>query len=148
MNLNQNIEFAKLAEGEVRLQNGNHKLYKCPAGYQTIGYGYNIEANGISENTAEMLLRRCLGDSVIILEANVSVWSSLSDTRKSILVDMCFNMGWPTLSKFKKMFAALERGHYAEAADQMMDSKWYRQVGIRGRKLVESMRSDVWQSYK
>ena len=147
MNLNKNIEFAKLAEGEVRLQNGNHKLYKCP-GYQTIGYGYNIEANGISENTAEMLLRRCLGDSVIILEANVSVWSSLSDTRKSILVDMCFNMGWPTLSKFKKMFAALERGHYAEAADQMMDSKWYRQVGIRGRKLVESMRSDVWQSYK
>jgi len=148
MNLNQNIEFAKLAEGEVRLQNGNHKLYKCPAGYQTIGYGYNIEANGISESTAEMLLRRCLGDSVIILESNVQSWSDLNDARKSVLVDMCFNMGWPTLSKFKKMFAALERGDYQEAANQMMDSKWYRQVGIRGKKLVESMRSGVWQSYK
>ena len=148
MNLTNNIDFAKKAEGEVRLQNGNHKLYKCPAGYMTIGYGYNIESNGLPESTAEALLMRTLGDSVTILESNVKFWERHNDARQSVLIDMCFNMGWPTLSKFKNMFAALEQEDYETASVEMMDSDWYRQVGIRGRKLVATMKTGVWQEYK
>jgi lysozyme len=139
--------FTKKAEGEVRLNNGNHKTYECPAGKLTVGYGYNIEDNGLPESEALTLLNKELMASQMILEDNVASWSKLSDCRKSVLVDMCYNMGWPTLSRFKKMFSALDSSDFEEAAIQMMDSRWYRQVKVRGVKLVESMRSNEWQEY-
>ena len=67
--------------------------------------------------------------------------------RKSVLIDMCYNMGWPALSKFKNMFAAIDAEDFEEAARQMMDSKWYRQVKVRGVKLVQAMRTNEWQEY-
>jgi len=148
MNLSNNIEFAKLAEGTKRLHNGNHAPYDCPAGYTTIGYGRNIQTNGISENEAERMLMNDLTGCVALLERNVKFWEKHNDARQSVLIDMCFNMGWGKLSQFKKMFAALEREDYAEAAVQMKDSKWYRDVGRRADTLIESMRTGVWQSYK
>jgi lysozyme len=140
-------EFTKKAEGKVLLNNGNHKLYTCPAGKTTIGYGYNIESNGLSDDLALILLNVELSASRDILSHNVSYWNYLSDVRKSVLIDMCYNMGWPTLSKFKKMFAALEDEDYQEAANQMKDSKWYKDVGQRADKLIQSMKSDTWTEY-
>ena len=147
MNLSNNIDFAKKAEGTKRLHNGNHAPYQCPAGYTTIGYGRNIQTNGISENEAERMLMNDLTGCVALLESNVKFWDRHSDARQSVLIDMCFNMGWPTLSRFKNMFAALEQEDYEKASVEMMDSKWYRQVGIRGRKLVATMKTGDWQEY-
>ena len=140
-------EFTKKAEGQVRLNNGNHKLYKCPADKYTVGYGYNIESNGLPDDIALTLLRRELMASQRILEENVKYWDSLSHCRKSVLIDMCYNMGWPTLSKFKKMFSAIEKENWQEAAKQMKDSAWFRQVGIRAELLCVSMKTDLWQEY-
>jgi lysozyme len=53
---------------------------------------------------------------------------------------MAFNLGRSRLSKFKKMVTAVNEGNYAKAADEMTDSKWYRQVGRRSKELVEIMR--------
>ncbi len=148
MNLNTNIEFTNLAQGTKHLHNANHAPYDCPAGYTTIGYGRNIQTNGISENEAERMLMNDLTGCVALLERDVKFWEKHNDARQSVLIDMCFNMGWGKLSQFKKMFAALEREDYAEAAVQMKDSKWYRDVGRRADTLIESMRTGIWQSYK
>ncbi len=148
MNLSNNIEFAKLAEGTKRLHNGNHAPYQCPAGYTTIGYGRNIQTNGISENEAERMLMNDLAGSVTLLEKHVPSWENHNEARQAVLIDMCFNMGWPTLSRFKRMFAALDKGDYEKASVEMMDSDWYRQVKVRGRKLVATMKTGVWQKYK
>jgi len=34
------------------------KVYKCPAGYLTIGYGRNLETNGLTKEEAEYLLQK------------------------------------------------------------------------------------------
>ena len=68
------IEFTKKSEGEVRLGNGNHKLYKCPADKYTIGYGFNIEDNGLPEDIAEILVNRQLFESKYMLSENVIFW--------------------------------------------------------------------------
>lgn len=141
---NKLVPFTVKSEGEVKLPNGNHKLYKCPAGKWTMGHGYNVEDNGLPDDIAELLLKRQLNESKEILEANVSCFAELSENRQLVLIDMCFNMGWPKLRGFKKMFAALEKGDYEEAANQMIDSKWFRDVGIRAEKLVATMRTDEW----
>ena len=52
---------------------------------------------------------------------------------------MMFNMGRPRLSRFHKMRRAIEAGDWKEAAVQMKDSKWYRQVPNRAERLVKRM---------
>ena len=57
-----------------------------------------------------------------------------------VCINMAFNLGRNRLSKFKKMITAVNEGNYQKAADEMIDSKWYRQVGRRSEELVEIMR--------
>ena len=63
----------------------------------------------------------------------------LNDTRKMVLIDMCFNLGMPRLKKFKRMIAAMERIDYTNAAAEMLDSRWARQVGNRAIELADMM---------
>lgn len=58
-----------------------------------------------------------------------------------VLVNMAFNLGRTRLSKFKNMVAAVNAKDYEKAAEEMIDSKWYRQVKTRGVELVEIMRN-------
>lgn len=134
-----NKEFAKLSEGEVRLPNGNHKLYKCPADKWTIGWGYNVEAHGLDDHIAEMLLNQALNTAQLEASKLVKNWANICAPRKSVLIDMTYNMGITKLKKFKKMIAAIEQEDWKEAAAQMKDSAWYKQVGNRSKKLHKMM---------
>lgn len=147
IDLKANEEFAIKAEGIKKNNQGNHELYDCPAGYKTIGHGYNIEAHGLPDDIAKMLLKRQLRDCEAELAKKVKGWDDLDFVRRQVLIDMIFNMGWSTLRKFKKMFAAIEKKDYEEAANQMIDSGWYKQVKHRAEVLVESMRSGEWKEY-
>lgn len=112
-----------------------------------VSASYSLKDHGISERIAQKLLDMCLRQSESELSKNVPFWDSLDFVRRQVLVDMCFNMGWPSLSGFKKMFKALEKGDYAEAASQMIDSKWFDDVGIRAEYLEDSMRRGIWVKY-
>ena len=50
---------------------------------------------------------------------------------QKILCNMMFNMGRPRLSRFHKMKKAVDSSDWTEAANQMLDSKWARQVPNR-----------------
>ena len=52
-----------------------------------------------------------------------------------------FNMGRPRLSKFKGMKRGVDAKDWNAAADEMVDSVWYRQVTNRAERLVERMRN-------
>jgi lysozyme len=67
-------------------------------------------------------------------------FTSLPDDAQLIIANMMFNMGLPRLSQFKKMKAAIDAGDWDEAANQMEDSRWYRQVQNRAERLIERMR--------
>ena len=54
---------------------------------------------------------------------------------------MAFNVGLPRLRGFKRMWAALENHDYEEAAKEMIDSKWARQVKTRAYTLARMMES-------
>jgi len=57
-----------------------------------------------------------------------------------VLVNMAFNLGRNRLSKFKNMLKAVNEGKYLVAANEMIDSKWYSQVGRRSKELVDIMK--------
>lgn len=120
------------------------KPYRCTAGKLTIGYGHNIEDNGIPEHIAEALLDYDLDVADEELRDNLPFYWQLSEVRKAVLVSMCINLGWPRLSGFEKMIAALEARAYETAAYEMLDSRWARQVGNRAKRLAWMMQHDKW----
>lgn len=134
---NKWVELTKQFEG-LRL-----KPYTCPAGHLTIGYGHNLEANGITLEIAEELLKTDLAYARMEVGAKIPFISKLNEARQYVLCDMAFNMGIGRLLTFKKMLAALQEGYYERAAHEMLDSKWAKQVGRRATKLAEIMKKGV-----
>ena len=116
------------------------KPYKCTAGKLTIGFGRNLEDVGISEQEAELMLMEDIRNVAIELADN-RIYEKLDDARQTVLANMAFNLGMSRLGKFKKMWAALSRQDYQKAADEMMDSRWARQVGVRAKRLEAIMRT-------
>ena len=68
-------------------------------------------------------------------------WDKLPEEVKQIIANMMFNLGRPRYSKFRKHIQAVMDGNWIEASKQMTDSRWYRQVPNRAKRLVERMRS-------
>ena len=68
-------------------------------------------------------------------------WFDLPEEAQLIIANMMFNMGRPRLSQFKGMKAGIDARDWNQAADEMVDSKWYRQVTNRADRLVTRMRN-------
>ena len=64
----------------------------------------------------------------------------LPEEVQHIVANMMFNMGRPRLSAFKGMKAGVDSKDWNKAADEMVDSRWYKQVTNRANRLVERMR--------
>lgn len=115
-------------------------------GHPTIGVGRLLtSARGLSTIEIEMLLENDIEVVVDELNRNIPWWNDLNEARQAVMVNLCFNLGWPRLSLFENMLDAAEKGNWDRAADELMDSKWFRQVGLRGLELVEQLRSGAWQ---
>ena len=66
-------------------------------------------------------------------------FDDLPEEAQQIIANMMFNMRRPRLSKFKKMKDAVDKRDWIEAGNQMMDSRWYKQVTTRADRLVTRM---------
>ena len=117
------------------------RLYHCPAGKLTIGYGRNIEDNGIYPSEAELMLDNDIKRSIDNCAKHVIGWLKLNEARQAVLANMAFNMGICGLLKFHKMLGAVAAGNFNLAADEMLDSTWALQVGARARTLAVTMQT-------
>jgi len=119
------------------------KPYKDTVGKLTIGYGRNLDDIGISHTEAEFLLENDIAHA--LSAAKTYPWfSSLSEVRQAVIIDMIFNLGNTGFSKFKATHAAIEEGDYNLAAEHMLDSRWASQVGRRAHEDAQMMRSGEW----
>ena len=107
----------------------------------TIGVGRNLDDVGLSQDEIDLLLTNDINRSIKYLTDHIEWVNSLDEPRRIVLVNMCFNMGISRLLHFQKMLAALQSGDYQKAADEMIDSAWYKQVGVRALELVNQMKT-------
>jgi lysozyme len=120
MNLQQLYIDLKEDEGK-RL-----KPYRCPANKLSIGYGRNLEDNGISLDEAEYLLRNDIKRTETELKNALPFYIKLDDVRQNVLINMAFNLGVPRLLKFKKTLAYIQDFEFEKASKEMLVSKWHR----------------------
>lgn len=130
-------------EGTGPIRKGRFCLYADPVGKLTIGWGRNLEDRGLSKAEAVMLLQNDVTDAEADCVKAFPWWDSLDGTRQGVIVEMAFNMGLPALKTFTRTLAAVGRGDYQAAADQMLQSKWATQVGQRAVTLAAVMRDGV-----
>jgi lysozyme len=131
----------KLSNQLIRDEGLKLKPYRCTANKLTIAIGRNLDDVGLTKEEALYLLandiKRCKDD----LDRTVPWWTSLNEPRQRALVNMCFNLGITRLLGFKQFLGALKAGDYQRAALEAKDSAWYRQVGDRAKRIVESVRT-------
>ena len=68
-------------------------------------------------------------------------FNDLPDEVRLIVANMMFNLGAKRLSGFSRLLAAIEKEDWNSAADEMVDSKWHRQVPERSGRLIARMRA-------
>jgi lysozyme len=128
-----------------------HKIYLDHLGYPTFGIGHLVTEND-PEHGADVDTpineSRCIEafeqDVQIVLSDCSKLYSDfdeLPEEVQQIIANMMFNMGRPRLSKFKGMKRGVDARDWNAAADEMVDSAWYRQVTNRAERLVERMRN-------
>ncbi|MCG7536512.1 glycoside hydrolase family protein [Pseudoalteromonas sp. OOF1S-7] len=139
MTIMNTVEQVKKHEGFRRFP------YYCTAGKLTIGYGRNLEQNGIAEEEAEQLLAQDVANAQAGVRRRIDI-VHCNEARQAVLTNMAFNLGIQGLMGFNKMLEAVQCGDFERAALEMLDSRWARQVPERAQELAQQMLSGQWQS--
>ncbi|MBC8179981.1 glycoside hydrolase family protein [candidate division KSB1 bacterium] len=114
-------------------------MYYCPSGKASIGVGRNITDKGITEKEAFYLLRNDIKECERDL-ANIIFkgrFYEFPEAIRLVLLSMRFQLGYTGFRNFKKMIIAFKAQDYQEAAAQMKDSNWYKQVPNRAKELIK-----------
>ena len=144
-----NIE--KLRE-ELEVDEGvKYEIYNDHLGYPTFGIGHLVldtdpesgqeVGTPVSEDRVAEAFNNDVETVISDCERLYPEFNGLPEEVKLIIANMMFNMGRPRLSKFKGMKRGVDAQDWDAAADEMVDSAWYRQVTNRADRLVERMRA-------
>jgi lysozyme len=119
------------------------KPYKCTANKTTIGVGRNLDDKGISESEAMVLFENDIADTTQFCRS-YKWFDALSEVRQAACLDLMFNLGPSRFSNFRNFIQAMKERQYTWAAAELVNSRWYSQVGRRGPRIVSMIRSDSW----
>lgn len=145
------MNLDKLRE-ELTVDEGcKYEIYLDHLGLATFGIGHLVteadpeHGQPVGTEVPEERVKEVFEEDVAVtLDECEKLWESFSELPEEvqlICANMMFNMGRPRLSGFKKFNAAVEAGDWEGAADEMIDSRWYRQVTNRAERLVQRMRA-------
>ena len=114
--------------------------YRDSLGNATIGYGHFLRVP-ISRHASEAILRDDIMHAYMdLFSIPSSATFALSQNRREVLVEMIFNLGLNGVLNFKKMIKALTWKDFDQAAHEMLDSLWAKQVKSRAIELADMMR--------
>jgi len=140
--------FVQIKEDLTKHEGCKTTVYLCTEGIPTVGIGhalYGFEELAVGdevsmEQVLEWFKEDC-NEALTDCRALFLNFDSLPDQVKRVLVNMAFNLGRSRLGKFKNMVTAVNEGNWNKAADEMVDSRWYNQVGNRSVELENWMRN-------
>ena len=144
MNIDKLREQLKIDEGCV------YEIYNDHLGYPTFGIGLLViesdpeNGQAVGTSVSEDRVAEAFDEDIksVLRDCNILYpdFDDLPEEAQQIIANMMFNLGRPRLSKFAGMKRGVDAKDWDVAADEMVDSRWYRQVGARAERLVNRMR--------
>jgi lysozyme len=145
------MDIDKLRE-EIAYDEGSvNEIYLDHLGLPTFGIGHLVidsdpeHGQPVGTPVSEDRCNEAFDNDVqtVISDCNILYpdFDELPEEVQRIIANMMFNMGRPRLSKFKGMKRGVDARDWNAAADEMVDSNWYRQVTKRADRLVARMRA-------
>ena len=126
-------------------------IYIDTEGHATVGIGHLIVSSDpeygkpakteVTDERVQELFTQDVGIALKDCNAVFPNFDTLPQEAQRIIANMMFNLGRPRFMAFKKLIAAVNAKNWSKAADEMVDSRWYGQVGNRSQRLVERMRN-------
>jgi len=107
------------------------KPYRCISNKLTIGYGRNLDDNGISKKEAEIMLYFDVANLINELDRNVNFWKTQPVNVKIVLMQMAYQLGVYGLLGFKRFLEALQKNDLNTAKLEMLNSRWATQTPKR-----------------
>ncbi len=140
------MDYTSLKNRIKKHEGFRNTVYLDSLGKATIGYGHLLTEDddfeegiqydkSLLENLFDKDFNNAAYNAIQLLEG-----IDVCDTAKEVIVEMVFQLGIGGVSKFKKMFEALKNKDYNKAADEMLNSAWYRQTPSRCEELSNLMR--------
>jgi lysozyme len=128
-----------------------NEVYLDHLGYPTFGIGHLIKDTDpeygckVGEKISAERVAEAFEDDIQITYNDClrlySDFDMLPTEVQLIIANMMYNLGATRLGKFKGMKAAVDSRDWQKAADEMIDSLWYKQVTNRANRLVDRMRA-------
>lgn len=123
-------------------------VYQDHLGYWTIGVGRLVDPSkpgaGLRDNEIDLMLRNDIMDRINQLSTRLPWFIKLDDVRQGVLINMAFQLGVEGLLGFVTTLDLIAKGKYAEAANQMLKSKWAKQTPERAARMAKQMITGKW----
>ena len=138
-------DLDNLKEMIVKHEGYESRVYKCPNGFDTIGYGFAIKDLFMDKELADFILDKKIRELLAKIEANDDLdkwfWDK-SQIAKEVLINMIYQIGFSGVRKFKKTIQYIKEDKYLLASEEMLDSKWARSDSPnRAKELSEILRA-------
>ena len=140
------MNYDKLLESVKKHEGYKNHVYLDTLGKRTVGVGHLCvedfweDDKEYEEDFLMDILKKDLQQA--IRQANsMCEGLKISEDAKIIIIEMIFQLGGTGVSKFRKMWQALQQDppDYAEASVQMLDSRWAKQTPNLAKEMARLM---------
>ena len=145
------MDLQQLREELTEDEGCKYEIYLDHLGYPTFGIGHLVRdddpehgeevGTSVSEDRVIAAFESDIEGVLSDCAKLYSDFGNLPEEAQRVIANMMFNMGLTRLSKFRGMKRGVDARNWNDAADEMVDSRWYRQVTNRADRLVERMRN-------
>ena len=125
-------DFNKLVERILENEGFKSKPYQCTEGVWTIGHGITY----LTEEESKRIVADRIAEKHLGLGGALDWYNDLPPEVQGVVLEMTFQMGTAGMLCFKKMIQAMKDKDWKQAANEMKDSKWYRQTPNRCERLA------------
>ncbi len=111
-------------------------------GTPTVGVGHNLEVP-----LSAAAIKQILMDDIApaLAEAQSHGWfAALNQARQLAIVDMIFNLGGHGFDEFDTFIGYMKSGMYISAANDLVHTAWYREVGPRAVRIASIISTGQW----
>jgi len=151
-NMKEQIMNTKQLREQLEIDEGvKYDIYNDHLGYPTFGIGHLViksdpeSGQKVGTSVSRERVQEAFETDVLSVikdcDKLYNDFDELPEEVQQIIANMMFNMGRTRLSKFRGMKRGVDARDWDAAADEMVDSAWYRQVTNRADRLVQRMRS-------